>query len=131
MLSRILFVSGHREDAPRLAQMLHSLPVSLDHAGTVQQARARLRQHDYSVVLTEAALPDGNWLDVVYLTRESSRDIEVIVTDPQADARLWSEVLNLGAYDLVAQPFEQAEVCRILYNACTRPAVEPYHLAAV
>ena len=44
----------------------------------------------------------------------------MIVTDPQADARFWAEALNLGAYDLLAQPFYEPEVRRILYNACTR-----------
>jgi len=122
MRSRILYISGHREDARQLSQMLHALPVALDDVATVQQARAQLRTDDYDVVLTEAALPDGNWLDVLHLVREHPRDIEVIVTDPQADARFWAEALNLGAYDLLAQPFYEPEVRRILYNACSRTA---------
>ena len=126
MRSRILFVSGRREDAPRLSQMLHALPLSVDHVGTVQQARAKLHQKDYPVVLTEAALPDGTWLDVLHMTREGPREAEVIVTDPQADARFWSEALNLGAYDLLAQPFYEPEVRRILFNACARINYEPF-----
>ncbi|MBZ5726647.1 MAG: response regulator [Acidobacteriia bacterium] len=102
-------------------QMLHSLPLAMDHAGTLRQAHAKLQQHDYDVILTEAALPDGQWLDALHLAREHPRDVEVIVTDPQADARLWAEALNLGAYDLLAQPFYEPEVRRILYNACSRP----------
>ena len=126
MRSRILFVTGHQEDARHLSQMLHTLPIAVDHAGTVHQARAELQQTDYEVVLTEAALPDGNGLDMLHFARENPRTPEVqrapevIVTDPHADARLWSEVLNLGAYDLLAQPFYEPEVRRILYNACSR-----------
>jgi two-component system, NtrC family, response regulator PilR len=120
MRSRILFVTGHQDDARRLSQMLHSLPLVLDYVGTVQQARAQLRQSDYEVILTEAALPDGNWLDVLHVARKHPAELEVIVTDPHADARFWSEALNLGAYDLVSQPFYEPEVRRILYNACTR-----------
>ena len=131
MRPRILFVSGHREDAPRLSQMLHALPLAVEHADTVQQARTKLRQRDYSVVLTEAALPDGNWLDVLHATRESPREAELIVTDPQADARFWSEALNLGAYDLLTQPFYEPEVRRILFNACAHLVYEPYPRAAV
>jgi hypothetical protein len=41
----------------------------------------------------------------------------VIVTDPHVTPRLWAEALNLGAYDLLAQPFYEPEVRRILYNA--------------
>ena len=130
MRSRILFVSGHQHDAHRLSQMLHALPLVLDHAGSLQDARARLQQNDYDVVLTEAALPDGQWLDVLHLARECPREMEVIVTDPQADARFWAEALNLGAYDLLAQPFYEPEVRRILYNACSRPAYQGYPVAA-
>jgi two-component system response regulator PilR (NtrC family) len=92
----------------------------LTHAGSLQQARAKLRQEEFDVILTEASLPDGNWVDALHLAREIPREVQVIVTDPQADARFWAEVLNLGAYDLVAQPFYEPEVRRILYNACTR-----------
>jgi len=110
--------------------MLDSLPILLEHAPTLQQARTQLSQEDYDVILTEAALPDGRWLDVLHLAREYPKDVEVIVTDPQADARLWSLALNLGAFDVLAQPFYRPEVRRILYNACWRPHYEHQHLAA-
>ena len=125
MRSRILFVSGHSEDARRLSRMLSALPLVLDHVESLQQARAQLQRKEYDVVLTEAALPDGDWLDALHLVRELPRDLEVIVTDPLADARFWSEALNLGAYDLLAQPFYEPEVRRILYNACSRPWHRP------
>jgi len=102
-----------------------------DHAGTIQQARAKLQQEDYDVILTEAALPDGKWLDVLHLARECAQEVEVIVTDPQADAHFWAEALNLGAYDLLAQPFYEPEVRRILYNACSRPSYQAAPMAAV
>ena len=131
MRSRILFLSGHREDARRLSRMLHALPVALEHAGGLQQARNLLQSNQYDVILTEAELPDGKWIDVLNLAREITPRTEVIVTDPQADARFWAEALNLGAYDLLAQPFYKPEVCRILYNACSRPAYRPAAMAAV
>ena len=120
MRSRILFVSGHPDDARRLSRMLQSLPLTVDHVETLQQAHAKLQQDDYGVILTEALLPDGKWLDALHLARQSSQELEVIVTDPQADARFWAEALNMGAYDLLAQPFYEPEVRRILYNACSR-----------
>lgn len=120
MRSRILCISGHPEDARKLSEMLHALPLVLDHAGSVRQARAQLQLKEYDAVLTEAALPDGNWLDVLHLVRENPRDMPVIVTDAKADTRLWAEVLNLGAYDLLTQPYYEPEVRRILYNACSR-----------
>ena len=123
MRSRILFLSGHPDDARRLSCMLQSLPLQVDHVETLQQARNQLQQDDYGVILTEASLSDGKWLDVIRLVREYPQEMEVIVTDPQADGRLWAEALNLGAYDLLAQPFYEPEVRRILSNACSRTGV--------
>jgi DNA-binding NtrC family response regulator len=131
MRSRILFLSGHRDDARQITQMLHALPVAVDYAGSLQNARAKLRRDDYDVILTEAALPDGCWRDVLRLARECPQDLELIVTDPHADASLWAEALNLGAYDLIAQPFYEPEVRRILYNACSRRSGEGSPIATV
>jgi DNA-binding NtrC family response regulator len=131
MRSRILFISGRRTDARRLSRMLYSLPLDLDHAETLQQARAMLNEAEFDVILTESSLPDGKWLDVLHLARECPQELEVIVTDPQADARFWAEALNLGAYDLLAQPFYEPEVRRILYNACSRSSSQTVPAAAV
>lgn len=120
MRPRILFISGRQEDALRLSEMLRTVPLKLDHVASLHHARIRLTQFDYDVILTEATLPDGRWLDVLHLVRECPHETEVIVTDPLADARFWAEALNLGAYDLLAQPFYEPEVRRILFNACTR-----------
>jgi two-component system response regulator PilR (NtrC family) len=102
--------------------MLQPLPVIFDHAESLQQAHARLGQEKYDAILTEASLPDGQWLDVLHLARSVRHELEVLVTCRLADARLWTEALSLGAYDLLTQPFDEAEVRRIVSNACTRPA---------
>ncbi|HTS30884.1 MAG TPA: hypothetical protein VMH81_33660 [Bryobacteraceae bacterium] len=129
MRSRILFISGNRDDARHLSQMLENLPLVLDHVGSIHQACTMLQQNHYAVILTETAVQDGSWKDVLQMARDCPRELQVLVTDLHGDARLWAEVLNLGAYDLVAQPFYQPEVCRILLNAC-RPRHEYPALAA-
>lgn len=131
MRSQILFISGRPADARNLSRMLQPLPLVIKHAETLQQARANLQQDEYDVILTEAALPDGRWLDVLNLVRENAKHVDVIVTDPQADAHFWAEALNLGAYDLLAQPFYGPEVRRILGNACTRTANQYSAMSAV
>src|ERR1700704_4625136 len=131
MFSPILFISVRGNDARLLSRMLQKLSLGLDHATCLRQARTKLKKAAYDVVLTEAALPDGKWLDVLRLVRESPKEPEVIVTDPLADAQFWAEALNLGAYDLLAQPFYEPEVLRILGNACSRALNMPYSTAAV
>ena len=125
MSTGVLFVSPHGEDAKAIARMLGSLSVPIEHVADMAHAREKIRKREYQVILTEANLPDGTWLDVLNLARRISPNCEVIVTDASADARFWAEALNMGAYDLIAQPFATAEVQRILSNACSRPGPQP------
>ena len=120
MRSRILVLSGRRDDARLLSQMLHGLPLIIEEAVNLEQARARLLRDDYQAILSEASLPDGDWLDVLHLIRELPHEATVIVTSPQADVALWAHALNLGVYDVIAQPYYEPEVRRILINACSR-----------
>jgi DNA-binding NtrC family response regulator len=100
--------------------MLSSLPVPLKHVADFQHASATIQAEPYQVILTEAILADGTWRDVLDLARGVVPAPTVIVTDIAADASFWAEALNLGAYDLIAQPFATAEVRRILSYACSR-----------
>ena len=120
MRFRILFISGCPDDARRLSQLLHSLPLDLDHAESLRHACKLLDSNAYHVILTEAELSDGTWLDALEVAGRSADQMPVIVTDPHADGRLWSEVLNQGGYDLLTQPFYAPEVRRILGNAVSR-----------
>jgi len=55
-----------------------------------------------------------NWRAVPTHAAELRPAPLLIVTSRQADDRLWVEALNLGAYDVLAKPFERNEVIRAL-----------------
>jgi len=78
---------------------------------TLLQARAKLQQEDYQVVLTEAALPDGDWLDALHLARESPHEPEVIVTDPLADARFWARSRSIWAHTICWRSLSTSRRC--------------------
>jgi DNA-binding NtrC family response regulator len=114
----ILFVTPYEQDGKSVAAMLKDISIRVVRAGTVAEAKTRLDAGNFDVVLTEANLGDGTWLNVLELTR--FRKVELIVTDAFADARLWATAINLGAYDMLAQPFHRTEVLRVLTAASSR-----------
>ena len=118
MDSRILFVSPHVQDARSLAEMLNEISIPVVHALSLKDALSKLRASTFGVVLTEARLGDGSWLDLLEVTRPSGA--ELIVTDAWADAQFWAMAINLGAYDMLAQPFQGSEVRRVLACASSR-----------
>jgi hypothetical protein len=71
------------------------------------------------VVICQHSLPDGDWkLMLAGLDRIDVRP-SLIVSSRLADDRLWAEVLNLGAFDLLlGAPFEPEEVLRVTESAC-------------
>ena len=128
MDSAVLFVSPYPQDARSLAQLLDDISLPLVHALSLKEAASKLETRNFEVVLTEATLEDGTWLDVLNLARAT--DTELVVTDPWADARFWAEAINRGAYDLLAQPFYGNEVRRVLASASARkPGVRAHATA--
>ena len=118
MDSSVLFVSPYGQDASSLAEMLDEVSISVVHVSSLKDAVGKLRAGNFGVVLTEANLDDGNWLDLLELTRRSGT--ELVLTDAWADARSWATAINLGAYDMLAQPFHGTEVRRVLASASSR-----------
>lgn len=72
------------------------------------------------VVLCEDALEDASWKDVLELAASRPYPAPVIVTSRLADERLWSEVLNLGGYDVLPQPLDCNEAVRAIGLAWDR-----------
>src|SRR6476620_6737785 len=105
MDSALLFVSPYVQDARCIAVMLADASFALIHAVSLKEAAAKIVARRFPVVLTEANLEDGNWLDVLHLARPTGA--ELVVTDAWADPRFWAEAINMGAYDLLAQPFHK------------------------
>ena len=118
MDSTVLFVSPYVQDANSIAVMLDETSFAMVHAVSLREATVKMETARFPVVLTEAILEDGNWLDVLYLARPTGA--ELVVTDAWADPTFWAEAINMGAYDLLAQPFHKTEVRRVIASASSR-----------
>jgi DNA-binding response OmpR family regulator len=53
----------------------------------------------------------------------------LVVTSRIADDSLWAEALNLGAYDVLAKPFDGAEVVRVVSLAWLNRINPPQRVA--
>ena len=72
------------------------------------------------VVVTDTALPDGDWRRVLEIVTQVSANIEVIVCSRLGDHKLWLDVLEQGGYDVLVEPYRHEEVRRILEVAASR-----------
>jgi DNA-binding NtrC family response regulator len=117
---RILLVSSHFEDHTSLRRILHGSPWELRGVFTSRDALSvlRLGRFECFAVICRDRLPDGDWKSLLAEFNSLADRPELIVVSRLADERLWAEVLNLGAFDLLlAEPFEAEEVLRVAASA--------------
>jgi two-component system, NtrC family, response regulator HydG len=89
----------------------------LFEARTRAEAMQCLGRNRVHVVVAGTDLPDWPWKHALADLRGMAVPPQLVVAARAADDQLWSEVLNLGAYDLLARPLRRDEVERVLVSA--------------
>jgi DNA-binding NtrC family response regulator len=119
----LLTVSSNAEDADSLSRMLAPARVRVEEVASFREAKEALEKQRPTVIACDRDLPDGSWRDLLSLAGATEQDTPVVVMARHADEHLWAEVLNVGGYDVIAKPFERAEVSRVLSTAARRQLV--------
>ena len=116
----VLSVSPLDEDHSSLQAIIsHSKWVLLKVRDLVSTL-ALLKHHEVAVVLCERDLLPETWIDVLKHINALPNAPSLIITSRLADDRLWGEALNLGAWDVLAKPFDPTEVIRSVHAAWRR-----------
>lgn len=129
----VLCVDPIQEDHATLQKIFESSPSGMcpDSSWTLQAchtltgAWSALRSRRFGLVLCECDLKPGTWRELLDLLSRLPDPPFLIVTSRAADERLWAEALNLGAYDVLAKPFDHTEVMRVVSMACTHWVARP------
>ena len=116
----VLSVSPLDEDHSSLQAIVGHTKWLLLKARDLVSTLVLLQQHEVAVVLCERDLLPGTWIDVLKHVNSLPNTPSLIVTSRLADDRLWGEALNLGAWDVLAKPFDRTEVIRSVHSAWRR-----------
>ncbi len=108
----ILSVTPYEEDQFGLQTIISHSKWRLYRADRLESALAVLYRHEVGVILSEKDLTPHSWTDILDIMHHKQDAPTLIVTSRLADERLWAEALNLGAYDVLAKPFNSDEVLR-------------------
>jgi DNA-binding response OmpR family regulator len=112
----VLVVLGSGTSA--LASILLHSNWAVETVGDFEEAVERVRSSPPSVVIApHRASGASRWTDLIDVIEASGSPSVVIVTDRCTDDAMWAKALNLGAYDVLPQPFESAEVFRVITAA--------------
>ena len=82
-------------------------------AASYSEAVRILDNRCIAVTICDTEIEDGNWQVLLADLQGRANPPNIIVSSRLADERLWAEVLNLGGYDVLVQPFDRGEVLRV------------------
>ena len=114
------------ERSPPLLEALEFSGIEVLPVCDCSEARRILEtQPSVQVVLTDAALPDGDWRRVLEIVEQGRRKIEVVVCSRLGDAKLWLDILEQGGFDVLVEPYPHEEVRRTVEAAAARSYRHP------
>jgi len=109
----VLSVSPNVEDRASLERIFKSGWTVIASA-TAASALSVLREVPIPILICDCALTPGTWQEMLERISLLPDPPLLIVTSRLADERLWAEAVNLGAWDVLAKPFDAEETIRIV-----------------
>lgn len=116
------------EDEPRYLESTRLLLRHYGHTVTTAvngaQARARLSDESYDLVLLDLHLPDATGLDILTdMAPQLEQSLVIVVSgDTTIDSAI--QALRAGAYDFLRKPYEPEELLKSLRNAARELALK-------
>ncbi len=111
---RVLAICPAKTDCVALGNVFSHSKWRLDCVPTSEVGIRFLRENCVPVVICSSRLPESDWKVILSEAVRQAVPPRVIVAFPAGGDELWSEVLDLGGYDVLAQPFHAAEVVRVV-----------------
>ena len=114
---RILLVEDDREMLELVQEHLEGEGHTVTPAGLGAEAIARLKAEPFDIVLTDLRLPDVDGMEVLQASRETQRDLPVILITAFGTIETAIQAIRQGAYDFVTKPFAMDEISLLVGKA--------------
>lgn len=132
MTQKITVVVVHQgsETLTALESALEHQGLRVIHAKSHAQAKRLLGGLSPApLVFTDVHLPDGGWADILEVAGKAAQPVNVIVVDRIPNTRFYVDVIETGAFDFLAPPFNATDLAYVLRtamdNVLARRAAKP------
>ena len=118
---KVLLVMDRQRRGP-LLNVLHSCSINLLVANDQLEARRLLKNRPpVQVLITETTLRLEDWVETCEILNLLPEHAQIVSCCHRSlYSRHWIAALELGAYDVLIEPYEQEEVQRVLEGAAAR-----------
>ena len=118
---RVLVVDDEPDIRELLELTLAKMGLGVDSAGSIGEAKERLRDARYRLCLTDMRLPDGEGLALVRHIAALAGDLPVAVITAHGSAENAVAALKAGAFDYVSKPVGLEQLRTLVKSALSLP----------
>ena len=118
---RVLVVDDEPDIRELLELTLAKMGLGVDSAGSIAEAKERLRATRYQLCLTDMRLSDGEGLDLVRYVAGLAGDLPVAVITAYGSAENAVAALKAGAFDYVSKPVGLEQLRTLVRSALSLP----------
>jgi len=118
---RVLVVDDEPDIRELLELTLAKMGLGVDSAGSIAEAKERLRTARYQLCLTDMRLPDGEGLELVRHIAAMAGDLPVAVITAYGSAENAVAALKGGAFDYVSKPVGLEQLRTLVRSALSLP----------
>lgn len=119
----ILLVDDDRHLADSMAQWLGELGYQVELAGTLAEAKSRLRQSHFDVLLTDLRLGDDDGFELITYARQHAPEASVLVFTGYATPDTAVDAVRAGAFDVLTKPLIDDELLLAIQRATSQRRV--------
>ncbi|OSI25005.1 sigma-54-dependent transcriptional regulator [Neisseria dumasiana] len=113
----VLVVDDEADIRDLMEMTLMKMGLRVQTAVGVEDAKDKLDNNDYSLVLTDMRMPDGSGLEVVQYINELALDTPVAVITAFGNADQAVEALRAGAFDYLQKPITLSQLRSLVKSA--------------
>jgi two-component system NtrC family response regulator len=105
MSAKILVVDDEESIRRSLEDILREEGYRVSSVATLEEARRRISEEFFSVVLLDVWMPDGDGIEFMERIKELSPDSVVVVITGHGNVDMAVRAIKKGAYDFIEKPF--------------------------
>jgi putative two-component system response regulator len=122
--TRILVVDDDEQMVSLLSRMVEEAGLPWSAARSAPEARARLSEDRFALLLVDIMMPGESGLDLIEGALEENPDLAAVMVTAADDPNLARRAIDLGAYGYVIKPFTLNQITIAIENALRRRQLE-------
>ena len=122
---KVLLVDDEKDFVEVLAMRLETREFDVDMVLSGEEALVKAGQRGYDAILLDLAMPGMDGIETLRRLREINPDSQVIVLTGRATVKQATEIMKLGALDLLEKPVE----IEVLVEGISQAATNKFRLS--